>query len=751
MPWPTPQDYNEAIQNPALNLDDPELKAGTPELTPLGLPRPITGGFASVYRMRCGQRDWAVRCFLREIPDQQRRYAAISRHLAAVHLPYTVGFAFLPQGIKVRGQWHPILKMEWVQGEPLNTYVEKHLHESALLSALADRWLRMMAALQQGCVAHGDLQHGNVLITNGDFKLIDYDGMFVPGLAGQASHEIGHRNYQHPRRAEADFGPYLDHFSAWVIYLSLVALSVEPGLWAKVGAGDEHLLFRQGDFERPAASDVFAALNGLNGLNSASLRSLAAQFQAQLTRAPRDVPALESQIRPASSRSADWLKGALTPPRKRAAPAPKRAAAAAPPAPKPAWVVDQMAQTNGAKAFREPMTVPRGLSAVSLLAAVSTALSVPGHFTLLLTSGLLGSFVLTWLALLLSYLQESAVRERRSLRAKERALRRALQGVERALQACAQEKARLDTAERQRADALTLWKRDLEAKERRELAAIHAALKAARDSIQARRRALDQDETAALEAALARFTPKIEALDEQIAALDRALAERLGQALEAQQAAYVADFLHRQKLWRSDIPGLGAGYKLRLLAAGLTTAADIEYDLVRAIRGIGERRAMALHAWRQDLEARAHATMPVGLSAEARHRVGARYEARRRRLETRRDAAQSRLTAAAEAVRARFAASRLALDAELNEAQAKAKKEAQALADRYGGEYGSITQTLAQLAAEAEEKRLEIEEKSADIEAQFPAHRWQQARLRRELVAYQHLSFRRYARRLFWT
>ena len=95
MPWPTPQDYNEAIQNPALNLDDPELRAGTPELTPLGLPRPITGGFASVYRMRCGQRDWAVRCFLREIPDQQRRYAAISRHLAAVHLPYTVGFAFL--------------------------------------------------------------------------------------------------------------------------------------------------------------------------------------------------------------------------------------------------------------------------------------------------------------------------------------------------------------------------------------------------------------------------------------------------------------------------------------------------------------------------------------------------------------------------------------------------------------------------------------------------------------------------------
>ena len=59
-PWPTPQEYNEAIQNPHLNFADPELRGGQPELTPLGLPRAITGGFASVYRMRCGGREWAV-------------------------------------------------------------------------------------------------------------------------------------------------------------------------------------------------------------------------------------------------------------------------------------------------------------------------------------------------------------------------------------------------------------------------------------------------------------------------------------------------------------------------------------------------------------------------------------------------------------------------------------------------------------------------------------------------------------------
>ena len=144
MPWPTPQDYNEAIQNPAVNFDDPELKTGQPALTALGLPRPITGGFASVYRLHCGQREWAIRCFLREFGDQQQRYAAISRHLAAAKLPYTVGFNFLPRGIKVRGQWYPILKMEWVHGEPFNSDIFKHLGNRSALRVLADRWIAMV-------------------------------------------------------------------------------------------------------------------------------------------------------------------------------------------------------------------------------------------------------------------------------------------------------------------------------------------------------------------------------------------------------------------------------------------------------------------------------------------------------------------------------------------------------------------------------------------------------------------------------
>jgi len=52
MPWPTPADYQDAIQNPKICFKDPTLKAGSVELTALGLPRVASGNFASVYKVR---------------------------------------------------------------------------------------------------------------------------------------------------------------------------------------------------------------------------------------------------------------------------------------------------------------------------------------------------------------------------------------------------------------------------------------------------------------------------------------------------------------------------------------------------------------------------------------------------------------------------------------------------------------------------------------------------------------------------
>lgn len=254
-------DYQDALQNPRLSFSDPELQKGVSVTDKLGLPKPITGGFASVYQVNCDGHKWAVRCFLHYHQDMEQRYASIGRTLEEARLPYTAGFQYLKNGVKIRGQWYPALKMEWVDGEPLNSYVERIRNDGESLSRLAQEFTRMTRELRRCNIAHGDLQHGNVMVVGGSLRLVDYDGMFVPPLRGMPSHEVGHPNYQHPRRNDRDFGPYLDNFSEWVIYLSIVALSVQPELWGIAGGGDEQLLLNREDFADPRSSRILKAMS----------------------------------------------------------------------------------------------------------------------------------------------------------------------------------------------------------------------------------------------------------------------------------------------------------------------------------------------------------------------------------------------------------------------------------------------------------------------------------------------------------
>ena len=227
MSWPTPQDFQEAMQNPRITLADPELQTGQAETDKLGLPRPISGGFASVYKVICPSRTWGVRCFLKECLDRQQRYAAISKQLEASRFTFATNFKFLPQGIRVSGNWYPIMKMEWVQGERLDRFVASNRNSPQKLLSLGRDIVEIARVLNGAGVDHGDLQHGNILVVNGKPKLIDYDGMYVPALQGWIKLEDGHPNYQLPRE-DSDFGPNLDNFSVWVIYLSLWALISAP-------------------------------------------------------------------------------------------------------------------------------------------------------------------------------------------------------------------------------------------------------------------------------------------------------------------------------------------------------------------------------------------------------------------------------------------------------------------------------------------------------------------------------------------
>jgi tRNA A-37 threonylcarbamoyl transferase component Bud32 len=293
MDWPTPQDYNEAMQAPWLSLNDRALKSGKPALDVLGLPRPMTGAFASVYRLDCDGRSYAVKLFLRKVLDQQQRYAELSNSINSKELLYTVGFQYQPEGVNIRGANYPILKMEWVEGENLDQFVGNHISEPRVLSILLHRFRKMINKLQTSGVAHGDLQHGNILVKESDLKLVDYDGMYVSKLKGLHSNELGHPNFQHPGRNSAHFGSYLDNFSAWVIQTSLLCLSVDPSLWDKLNGGDDCLLFRRKDFEQQQASDTFRLLESHE---SEQIRVNAKLLRYMLMYPPEQVPVLDENI-----------------------------------------------------------------------------------------------------------------------------------------------------------------------------------------------------------------------------------------------------------------------------------------------------------------------------------------------------------------------------------------------------------------------------------------------------------------------
>src|SRR5438067_13833174 len=121
MGWPQSQDYNEAIQNPQTSFADPELRGGQAVTNALGMPMPRSGNFADVNEFAgVSGAKWAIKCFTRAVPGLRARYTEISKHLIQARLPFTVDFEFLERGIRIRGDWYPVLKMQWVEGFLLN-------------------------------------------------------------------------------------------------------------------------------------------------------------------------------------------------------------------------------------------------------------------------------------------------------------------------------------------------------------------------------------------------------------------------------------------------------------------------------------------------------------------------------------------------------------------------------------------------------------------------------------------------------
>jgi len=292
MALPAVDQFNEAVQNPQTAFTDPVLKSAQPKTNAYGIPQALGGSFALTYTFTSAAgHKWAVRCFHKAVAGLGERYAQISQTLNRLNNRYFVKFEYQPEGIRVNSVACPIVKMEWVDGKTLGSYLDRNYRDRASLLTLRNQFRQLEGFLRNQNIAHGDLQNGNVMV-GCDVRLIDYDGLYVPDLPTGCGTELGHRHFQHPCRQASDHGPALDRFSFIAIDLALSAVAEKPELFKQFSTG-ENILFTANDYLDPDQSKVFQALRAVPALKSAVDRF------AQVCAGPvAAVPALDAFLNP---------------------------------------------------------------------------------------------------------------------------------------------------------------------------------------------------------------------------------------------------------------------------------------------------------------------------------------------------------------------------------------------------------------------------------------------------------------------
>ena len=267
--WPLISDFAAVLQNPRIAFRDQQYRTATVEMNQTGQPKARSGNFATVYRgYQPDGSEFAIRIFNRRQDQRLEHYQTISRYLETRSVSSIVHFEYDARGIRSAsdGKFYPLLIMDWVPGITLFEWTRDRSREGYVeaLQIAADVWLHLVRELSEHDIVHGDLQHGNVLVSpEGHFKLVDYDCMCVPELIGRRNLETGLPPYQHPgRNADTLLFSGMDNYSSLVIYVALRALAADPQLWETYVDQPQYdrMLFRAHDFENPAASPLYADL-----------------------------------------------------------------------------------------------------------------------------------------------------------------------------------------------------------------------------------------------------------------------------------------------------------------------------------------------------------------------------------------------------------------------------------------------------------------------------------------------------------
>jgi len=272
MKYPLSTEYQTSVKYCDRFVLDPILSKGYPQNTKFGLLM-YSGGYTRVFPITVGTKKYALRCWIAEVHEAEYRYEQLKHYIHNRQLTYFVPFDYIQKGILVNGNVYPILRMEWAEGNDLKSFIQKNLNNPDILRRAANTFLKMTKTLHKHKIAHGDLQHENIIVQNVqnnlEFILIDYDSLYIPNFASMPDHIVGLPAFQHPNRIknahQAKASEKVDYFSELVIYVTLLALSERPDLWDifKVDTADG-LIFTQLDYENPDKSNAFSLLDHLS-------------------------------------------------------------------------------------------------------------------------------------------------------------------------------------------------------------------------------------------------------------------------------------------------------------------------------------------------------------------------------------------------------------------------------------------------------------------------------------------------------
>ena len=168
MQYPLISEYVRAIQDAESNLDS--LSHLVPVLDDHGEPYRSSGAFAVVFKMKDEQtgKYYALKCFTEEQDGRAEAYQQIADELEFIDSSYLTSVKYLDKELFVdcscEDEEFPVLLMDWVEGETMETYIANKYTNSYDMGMLCYRFCKMAAWLRSQPFAHGDIKPDNIIV-----------------------------------------------------------------------------------------------------------------------------------------------------------------------------------------------------------------------------------------------------------------------------------------------------------------------------------------------------------------------------------------------------------------------------------------------------------------------------------------------------------------------------------------------------------------------------------------------------------